>query len=63
MTEQYAAGGYVAGGETWTVLDPDECLLRPPFDGQAVCTRISHPTPTSDCTVENWIRHVSEETE
>lgn len=57
--DKCAAGGYMPGEETWAVLKADECVLRPPFDGKAVCIRSGHPTQTSDCTVENWIRHES----
>ena len=44
-----------------TRLHADECLLRPPWSRQARCIRGDHPTPTSDCTTQDWIKHITEE--
>lgn len=66
--DEYAQGGYIPGGPILTTIHADECLMkplgaRPGSVAIAVCIRGDHPTPTSDCTRLDWIRHASEETE
>jgi len=55
----YSNGGYIgiAGGKLTPVfLAPDECLIRMTRDrGPLRCVRSDHPTPTSDCTTQDWI--------
>lgn len=55
--QQYDQGGFIPGGPVWMIVDPDECIGRPGDDGLFTCRRGDHPTPTSDCTTKDWIRH------
>lgn len=56
MTEPapYSNGGYLPStSEPTTVrIHPDECVI----DLTATCQRPDHPTATSDCVTQGWIR-------